>query len=67
MAVPHVAGVAALIWSNCKPLLTATEIRQALINSAKDLGDAGYDTSYGHGLVQAKAALQYLALRGLTI
>ena len=66
MACPHVSGVAALIWSHCKPGIKATQIREALIKSAKDLGKAGYDRAYGHGLVQAKAALKYLSERGLT-
>ena len=66
MACPHVSGVAALIWSHGIPGIKASQIREAMIATAKDLGAAGYDTSYGHGLVQAKAALKYLSERGLT-
>lgn len=36
------------------------QIRAALNASAKDLGAAGRDTAYGFGLVQAKAAVDYL-------
>ncbi|HVE87272.1 MAG TPA: S8 family serine peptidase, partial [Myxococcales bacterium] len=59
MATPHVSGVAALIWS-AYPTKTATQVRAALQNTARDLGAAGRDNAYGYGLVQAKAALDYL-------
>ncbi|WNG34644.1 S8 family serine peptidase [Archangium violaceum] len=59
MATPHVTGVAALVWS-VRPSLTATEVRALLERSAKDLGEPGHDRQYGHGLVQAKAALDTL-------
>ena len=55
MATPHVAAVAALVWSYF-PTCTGSQIRTSLNNSAQDLGAAGRDTSYGYGLVQAKAA-----------
>ncbi|MGH8077338.1 MAG: S8 family serine peptidase, partial [Lysobacter sp.] len=56
MATPHVAGVAALIWS-ANPTWTNQQVREALDATAEDRGAAGYDTSYGWGLVQAKDAL----------
>lgn len=59
MATPHVAGVAALVWS-ANPAWTNKQIRNALGATAEDLGTAGRDTSYGYGLVRAKAALDYL-------
>jgi subtilisin family serine protease len=59
MATPHVAGVAGLIWG-LQPTRSNVQVRQALIGSAKDLGTAGRDTSFGYGLVQAKAAYDYL-------
>ena len=59
MATPHVAGVAALVWSY-DPTWTNAQIRTALTASAEDLGDPGRDNYYGYGLVQAKAALNYL-------
>jgi minor extracellular protease Epr len=52
MAAPFVSGVAALFWSK-NPGLTMNEIRDLLQNTALDLGDAGKDNIYGHGLVQA--------------
>ncbi|QDH69976.1 S8 family serine peptidase [Marilutibacter alkalisoli] len=59
MATPHVAGVAALVWS-ANPTWTNQEVREALAVTAEDLGTAGRDNSYGWGLVQAKAALDEL-------
>jgi serine protease len=59
MATPHVAGVAALIWS-WDPSLTNVQIREALQITAMDLGDPGRDVHYGYGLVQAYDAWTYL-------
>ncbi|MFU8877620.1 MAG: S8 family serine peptidase [Wenzhouxiangellaceae bacterium] len=59
MATPHVAGVAALIWSH-NPNWTAVQIREAMAATAEDLGDPGRDNSFGWGLVQAAAALDFL-------
>jgi len=63
MATPHVSGVAALVWS-FYPECTAREIRATLRRSAMDIGDRGYDTKTGHGLVQAKAAFDRIASLG---
>ncbi len=55
-AAPQVAGAAALIkegWS----YLTAKQIGQILLYSAKDIGAAGVDTVYGHGLLDLQAAV----------
>merc|ERR1712029_926658 len=60
MATPHVAGVAGLLWlyfPECKNY----EIRNVMAATAMDLGADGCDTSYGYGLVQAKAAYELLA------
>jgi subtilisin family serine protease len=59
MATPHVSGVAALVWS-FNTAWTNAQIRTALTATAQDLGAAGRDSSFGYGLVQAKAALTYL-------
>jgi serine protease len=58
MASPHVAGVAALIKAK-HPDWGPQQIRDALINTAEDLGAPGKDNEYGYGLVDAFAALQY--------
>jgi serine protease len=60
MATPHVAGVAAIVWSN-NPDCTATQVRDALKSTAIDLDVAGRDDKTGYGLVQAKAASDSLA------
>ena len=59
MATPHVSAVAALVWG-AAPTKTNAEIRAALTATAEDLGVAGKDNAYGYGLVQAKAALDFL-------
>ena len=59
MASPHVAGVVALIRS-VEPSATRYQVEQALLLSALDLGPAGWDEEYGHGLVQADAALDVI-------
>jgi len=59
MATPHVSGVAALVWSH-NPAWSNAQIRAALRATAEDLGPSGRDDYYGYGLVQARAALDYL-------
>jgi hypothetical protein len=56
-AAPHVAGVAALLKGG---LTTASEIVNALKNSAVDLGAAGPDNTFGAGRIDAFAAAQQL-------
>lgn len=63
MATPAVAGVAALVWSNF-PSCTGTEIRNALKASAQDAGAPGKDVYFGYGIVKAKAAYDYLTVKG---
>lgn len=66
MASPHVAGSAALIIKagitdkNGDGLIN-DEVRQALDNTALDLGTAGRDTLYGFGLVNVAAAVASVA------
>ena len=57
MATPHVAAVAALVWSCHLGTVTNTQVRNGLTATAKDKGAAGHDTSFGYGIVQAKAFL----------
>jgi serine protease len=56
MAAPHVAGVAALLIAN-GTATTPDAIKAVLQSTAKDLGDPGFDSTYGAGLIQAYAAL----------
>ena len=57
MACPHVAGVAALVWS-AKPSLTNVQLRNALNETANDLWNDPW--RYGNGLVDAWAAYQFV-------
>lgn len=57
MAAPHVAGAAAIVWQK-NPSWTAHQVRDALFNSATDLGDPGVDATFGHGLLNIQAAVQ---------
>jgi len=59
MATPHVSGVAAIVWS-ADPTAGKAALRSALESTALDLGAAGRDNQYGHGLVQALAAADVL-------
>jgi subtilisin len=54
MACPHVAGAAALVWAT--GLNSPSAVRARLCETAEDLGSAGWDASYGYGLVDAEAA-----------
>ena len=51
-AAPHVAAVAAQIWS-AFPGETGNQIRDAIKSSAVDLGTAGFDNVYGWGRADA--------------
>ncbi len=55
MASPHVAGAIALLKS-FQPQYTGKQIKQALYNTARDLGTAGEDNDYGRGLIDVYAA-----------
>jgi thermitase len=60
-AAAHVAGIAALLAG--QPQLNDVSIlRNALLNSARDLGDPGRDHYFGFGMVQANNALLYSGL-----
>jgi subtilisin family serine protease len=71
MATPHVSAVAALVWSYFTPAAptagrtcTAAQLRNSLNRSARDLGVAGRDTSFGFGLIQARAAYDRIVSLG---
>jgi minor extracellular protease Epr len=50
-AAPYVTAAVALILQ-ANPALTPDEVMAVLANSAKDVGDEGYDPIFGHGLLQ---------------
>ena len=56
MAAPHVAALAALIISD-DPSISLSELKNRITSTTLDLGSAGYDSTYGHGLIQAGDAL----------
>ena len=60
MATPHVAGAVALMVS-ANPGLSHDDIKQALEDTAVDLGDVGKDNEYGSGRVDAYEAVTLVA------
>jgi serine protease AprX len=59
-AAPHVAGAMALLAS-AFPAATVTQLRNALTDSAVDMGAAGADNNTGFGLLNTLAAHHLLA------
>ena len=55
-ASPHVAGLAAFIWS-LNPSLTNAQVRSVINSTAVDLGSAGRDIQFGYGRIDAYAAV----------
>lgn len=58
MASPIVAGVAALLLSK-HPNLTPYQVNYMLTETAKDLGEKGYDLTYGYGMVDPVKLLSF--------
>lgn len=56
-ANPNMAGIASLVWS-VNSYLSGDQLRQLMTDTAMDLGTAGRDNSFGHGLVNADAAVR---------
>lgn len=59
-AAPAVAGAIATVWG-IKRDMTPAEVREALYESAVDLGEPGWDPVYGHGRADASAMLRALS------
>ncbi len=57
MAAPIVSGALALLRV-ANPHITAKQAEQALISTAKDAGDAGFDPYYGWGIMQLNSAVK---------
>ena len=53
-------GVIAKIWA-ARPSCTKSQVREAILSTALDLGDEGKDQDYGAGIVQAVDAYKYLS------
>lgn len=58
-STPLVAAAIALL-REYNPNATADQIKQALLTGARDLGPAGPDNQYGHGILNVVAALRAL-------
>jgi len=56
MASPHVTGAVALIYEQ-NPNLTASAIKNMLIGSAEDRGQAGWDKAWGYGKMDVLSAM----------
>ncbi len=65
MAAAHVSGVAALLFSWGGTSMSAPQVREAIEQTAEDLGSPGHDDYYGHGLVNAEKALAFLLAEGV--
>jgi serine protease len=60
-AAPHVSAAAALVWSHFGSACTNHQIRYALAVSAQEsMNGPGCDEEYGHGIVDAKGAYDWL-------
>ena len=55
-AAPQVSALAAMILSKW-PQLNGVDAGNIIINTARDIGEEGVDEVYGHGLIDAYAAL----------
>ncbi len=56
MASPHVAGLAALLFSR-NTQLTNAQVRALIEQNTDDLGSPGWDPYFGHGRINARKAL----------
>jgi subtilisin family serine protease len=59
-ASPYIAGLVALMYS-VHPDLQPQMVIKALADGALDLGSPGYDTTFGHGMVNMGASLRLLS------
>ena len=56
-AAPFVSGLAVLL-KQMYPNMNTSDFKNILVASSQDLGSAGYDTSYGYGMIRAPEAIQ---------
>ena len=73
-ASPHVAGIAALVLEavrNANPGISKTEaadqVRQAIMNTAVDLGTGGFDEVFGAGRIDSLAAVDEAVSADLSV
>ena len=65
MASPHVSG-AILLLKEAFPNLSGSDLKFALYHTCIDLGATGEDNVYGMGMIDVKAAYDYLINKGYT-
>jgi len=58
MAAPKVSGVAALIYAQ-NPGISVSQVKNILSQTAEPLVKQGFDSMFGHGIVNAYRALTY--------
>jgi hypothetical protein len=56
-ASPNLAGAAALVWSENLDL-TGVDVKDIIMTSAMDLGDAGIDDTFGAGSINVESAVR---------
>lgn len=57
LAAPQVSGAAALVWQKY-PYFSNDLVRQTLLGTARDLGVAGPDSTFGYGLLDVGKAIR---------
>ncbi len=57
LAAAHVSGLAALVWS-VNPSLMPDAVESIIESTAVDLGEPGWDEYFGHGRIDASAAVR---------
>jgi thermitase len=57
MATPHITGIMALM-RQVNPTMTFGQMRDAIDETARDIGSAGFDIFTGHGVANAHLALE---------
>ncbi|MBI2859725.1 MAG: S8 family serine peptidase [Chloroflexi bacterium] len=55
-AAPHIAAIAALVWSANRSL-TQAQVKSAILTTALDRGDSGWDGTWGFGRADAYSAV----------
>jgi|GEM_PF-6868212 len=65
-AAPHIAAIAGVVWAK-NPGKTYTDIRNAILNNALDMGNVGFDNTFGYGKADALKAFTAINPVPLTI
>jgi serine protease len=60
MATPHVSALAAMLMQ--QGITSPAAVEAAIKQFARDLGSAGVDSEFGHGLIQPRATLRGLGI-----